>query len=73
MSETPGVGSNPGATFDTGAMTDAAFLGDSDNAYAGRRVSAAGDMDLDGKMDLLISSWGEGTQAGATYLIYSPY
>jgi len=48
-------------------------LGDSSNAYLGRRLSAAGDMDLDGKMDLLISAWGEGGNTGTTYLIYSPY
>ena len=51
------------------------YLGEDGSNYAGRGVSAAGDLDGDGNDDLLIGAPGESsaaTNAGAAYVIHGP-
>ncbi len=54
---------------------EATWLGEAGSDYAGRSVSAAGDVDADGFGDALIGSSGDATNgpnAGAAYLAFGP-
>ena len=56
-----------------GALAGATFNGIDDTDYSGKSVSAAGDVNGDGRDDLLIgahSAAGGGTNRGETYLVY---
>jgi len=55
------------------ADADVIFHGENDGDYTGFSVGAAGDLDGDGRSDLLVSGYLDdtgGTSAGATYLFY---
>ena len=59
-------------TLDLG-VADAKLVGETANDFAGFSVSGAGDVDGDGKADLLVGAYGEdsgGAFAGAVYLIF---
>jgi hypothetical protein len=59
-------------TFDL-SLADAKFVGESGDAYSGGTVSGAGDVDADGRGDVLVSAWNNsegGFAAGAVYLLY---
>ncbi|MBI1871222.1 MAG: FG-GAP repeat protein, partial [Chlamydiae bacterium] len=54
------------------SLADYTFIGENADDYSGRSVSSAGDVDGDGKSDLLIGAHGNdegGSLAGKTYLI----
>jgi hypothetical protein len=54
---------------------DAKLIGEAANDWAGRGVSGAGDVNLDGFDDLLVPAWGHdagGAEAGAAYLVLGP-
>ena len=54
------------------AFADAAFVGENSDDYSGRSVASAGDVDGDGRDDILIGAYGNdegGDAAGKSYLI----
>ncbi len=57
-------------------MADASFVGENAEDWSGTSVSTAGDVNADGKSDLLIGAYRNddgGNMAGKTYLLLSPY
>ncbi len=61
-----------GGSFDL-SVADASFVGENANDESGGSVSPAGDVDGNGKGDLLIGAHGNSSYAGKTYLLLSPY
>jgi len=62
-------------TFDLSAGADAKLLGEQESDWAGESVSGAGDVDGDGRADMLVGARnnGEGgSGAGAAYLVLGP-
>jgi hypothetical protein len=62
-------------TIELSALGNAGFkiLGESTNDQAGYAVSAAGDLNGDGRGDLLVGAYGQnrgGTEAGAAYVVF---
>ena len=51
------------------AHADARIAGEADGDWASRSVSSAGDVDGDGRADLLVGSHANGFSAGAAYLV----
>jgi hypothetical protein len=72
-----GDGSSTSSLYGTVDLSDAPlkYIGETGSNYAGRDVSAAGDVNGDGNDDLIIGSPGESSNvfgAGAAYLIHGP-
>jgi hypothetical protein len=64
----------PGGIFDL-STADVSFVGENSGDLSGKSVSSAGDVDGDGRADLLIGAWKNddgGANAGKTYLLLSP-
>jgi hypothetical protein len=58
------------------SAADHAFVGESEEDQSGVSVSSAGDVNDDGKGDLLVGAFGNdeaGDGAGKAYLLLSPY
>ncbi|MBI1871084.1 MAG: FG-GAP repeat protein [Chlamydiae bacterium] len=56
------------------SLADYAFIGENEDDHSGYSVSSAGDVDGNGKSDLLIGAYGNdegGSDAGKSYLIFS--
>jgi hypothetical protein len=57
------------------SMADAKLVGEDPNDLAGYSVSGAGDVDGDGRDDVLVGAWGDdegGITAGAAFLVLGP-
>lgn len=61
------------ATYDMAeTVFDYAFMGDTDDNYAGRAAGTAGDVNGEGFSDLLIGAYGYSSETGRAYLAMSP-
>ena len=71
LGSTVSTGIATGTTIWSLSQADVTFLGESSGNQSGRSVASAGDLDDDGRDDLLIGAPLGG--GGTTYLLLSPY
>ncbi len=64
------LGANLSADSDT-SSSDYAFYGENIGDFAGNSISYAGDVDGNGRDDILVGAWGHNGNSGKTYLVLS--
>jgi hypothetical protein len=64
------LGANLSASMDS-SFSDYAFHGENSSDFAGNSISYAGDVDGNGRDDILVGAWAHNGNRGKTYLVLS--